>query len=110
MTRSRYSHDNLGTEVQAPWGYYQALEEGHLTYSGRQVLYTLGSACIEASCCGKGSWNYVRVEGYVDEKSGQSDPAGVDPVEVDTIEEAGERAAIAKLLGEEHPGVRVEFR
>jgi hypothetical protein len=110
MAKTTYSRSNLGSEVQAPWGYYQAQEEGHLAYSGRQVLYTLGSACIEASCCGKGSWNYARVEGYVDEAGGHSDPAGMGPVEVDTVEDFGARAAITKLLGEEYPGVRVEFR
>jgi hypothetical protein len=112
MTRSSYSHSDIGTEVQAPWGYYQALEEGHLAYSGRQVLYTLGSACIEASCCGKGSWSYARVEGYLVEGGSTRDPGDPDarPVEIDTVEDSGERAEIAKLVVERHPGVRAEFR
>jgi hypothetical protein len=117
MARSSYSRNDLGTEVQAPWGYYQALEEGHIAYSGRQVVYTLGSACIEASCCGRGSWSYARVEGYL--AGGASAPTpGESPdgapvsgsLEVDTVEDAEERAAIAQLLLEKHPGVRVEFR
>jgi hypothetical protein len=110
MAKATYSRGDFGNEIQAPWGYYQAFEEARLSYAGREVLYTLGSACIEASCCGKGSWSYARVEGYVAEDGGQPDPAGTDPVEVDTIEDAGERTAIARLLGEVHPGIRVEFR
>jgi hypothetical protein len=110
MAKATYSRAELGAEVRAPWGYYEAVEEGHLAYSGRQVLYTLGSACIEASCCGKGSWSYARVEGYVTEGDSQPDRAGAGPVEVDTIEDVGERAAIARLLEDEHPGVRVEYR
>jgi hypothetical protein len=110
MARSDYSRNDLGTEVQAPWGYYQALEEATIDYAGRRVLYTLGSACVEASCCGKGSWSYARVEGYAVEGDTARGPAGDHPVQVDTIETPKDRAAIAQLVTDRHPGVRVEFR
>jgi hypothetical protein len=129
MARTTYTPGDFSSEVQAPWGYYQALEEGSLDLEGRHLVYTLGSACIEASCCGKGSWNYARVEGYLvqgdaapgsaqaaDEgrppasAGGSSQGPGSGPVEVDTLDDPQERAAIAKLLVEKHPGVRVEFR
>jgi hypothetical protein len=113
MARSSYVRDDLGSEVVAPWGYYQPLEQGTIDYAGRQLLYTLGSACIEASCCGKGSWSYARVEGYL--SVGASAPASggaadAGPMEVDTVEDAQQKAAITKLVTEKHPGVRVEFR
>jgi hypothetical protein len=110
MVKSTYSPGDFGSEVQAPWGYYQPMEEGTLEFAGKSVLYTLGSACIEASCCGKGSWTYARVEGYV---AGGSSPQGSgagEPVEIDAIEDPVEKAEIAKLLAERHPGVRVEYR
>ena len=110
MARSTYSPDDLGTEVVAPWGYYQPLEVGSLDHAGRQVLYTLGSACIEASCCGKGSWNYARVEGYVVEGAAVQTGGPGQGVEVDTIESVQDRAAIAGLVMQKHPGIRVEFR
>ena len=118
MAKSTYTPDAVGTEVEAPWGYYQPLEEASLDYLGRRVLYTLGSACIEASCCGKGSWSYARVEGYVAYDAGEAagGPAAASaeqvagPLEVDTVEDAAERAAIAQALVQKHPGVRVEFR
>jgi hypothetical protein len=121
MARTTYTPGDFGNEVQAPWGYYQAVEEGSLDLEGRRLVYTLGSACIEASCCGKGSWNYARVEGYLVQAGVTPGPAqaadegrppapGSRPVEVDSIDDVQERAAIAKLLVEKHPGVRVEFR
>lgn len=106
MTKISYARDQMGGEVQAPWGYYQPLEEGSLEYEGRQVIYTLGSACVEVSCCGHGSWNYARVEGY---KPDGTEP-GDDTIELDAVEAADERAAIAKLIQQKHPDVRVEFR
>lgn len=118
MARITHSPDELGTEVQAPWGYYQPEEQGTLDYGGRPVLYTLGSACIEASCCGKGSWDYARVEGYVVTGAPGAGARGApakasgdsNPTELDTVENPKDRAAIAKLVEEKHPGVRVEFR
>ena len=113
MTKVQYTHDELGTEVEAPWGYYQPLEEGSVEHAGRKVLYTLGSACIEVSCCGQGSWQYARVEGYVlDGDSTSSAGGGLDTtsVELETVEGSEQRAAVAKLIQDKHPGVRVEFR
>jgi hypothetical protein len=110
MARAAYVPEDFGKEVAAPSGYYLPLEEVSIEYNGKRLLYILGSACIEASCCGTGSWKYVRVEGYVvenDPSQGQSD--GVHP-EVDTIESSSEGAAISELLLEKHPGARIEFR
>ncbi len=113
MAKASYSRNDLGVEVQAPWGYYQPFEEVAMEYGGRQLLYTLGSACVEASCCGHGSWSYARVEGYPSDDLVAPDPvddAVHAAVEIDTIEDASERAAIAQALMQKHPGVRVEFR
>ena len=110
MARSTYSPDDLGSEIVAPSGYYQPFEEGFLDYEGKQLLYTLGSACIEASCCGKGSWSYARVEGYVVGDTPPRARGDGGAIEIDTVEDVEEKTAIANLLAEKHPGVRVEFR
>lgn len=110
MARSRYAPEGFGSEVTAPSGYYQPLEEGFAEFRGRRLLYTLGCACIEASCCGIGSWEYLRVEGYVVENSVPENERGAKEIEIDTIETAEERAVISKLLLDKHPGVRIEFR
>jgi hypothetical protein len=110
MAKATYSCAGLGTEVQAPWGYYQPLEAGTLDYAGKLVLYTLGSACVETSCCGKGSWSYARVEGYIVTGAQPWQLGSSGPTEVDTVENVQDRVAITMLLGEEHPGIRVEFR
>lgn len=110
MARSLYTHEELGREIEAPSGYYQPMEEAWLAFQGRHLLYVLGTACIEASCCGVGSWSYLRVEGY----SAEDDPAPKlqerGRLSIDTIGERGEREAITALLRERHPGTRIEFR
>ena len=49
-----FIHPGLGQEVWTQGGYYIAREEKSLTYNGREVIYILGHAVIEASCCGAG--------------------------------------------------------
>jgi hypothetical protein len=110
MTRSTYSPEILGKEFAAPSGYYQPLEEKIIDHGKRRLLYTLGTACIEASCCGVGSWDYVRVEGYVIEPGSHRDAGEARQIEIDTVEDAGDKALITKLLLDMHPGVRIEFR
>lgn len=123
--RTVYLPEELGVEVVAPSGYYMPREEAFLSRGDKRLLCVLGSFCIEASCCGVGSWNYLRVEGYVVEKDDSRhgavlvDAAGSDAagsraagpgLEIDTVEDPAERAAISSLLLDKHPGVRIEFR
>lgn len=110
MTRSRYVPEDFGAEVKAPSGYYQPLAEALLDYDGKCLLCTIGTACIEASCCGAGSWGYVRVEGYLLGGASSGARREGQPTEIDTVDDPGDRAAIRTLLLERHPGARVEFR
>ena len=68
VARATYIPESLGTEIEAPSGYYTPVEERFIDLDGKRLLYVLGSACIETSCCGTGSWSYARVEGYVVEQ------------------------------------------
>lgn len=120
MTRTAYVTGGVGSEVSTPSGYYQPLEEALIEYEGQTILYTAGIACVEASCCGTGSWQYLRVEGYVIENEACADLSRANParpevgeirtIEIETVEDSDERAAIGKLLLERHPGARIEFR
>jgi hypothetical protein len=110
MTRSTYVPEDFGSELAAPSGYYQPQTQALLDHDGRLLLYILGTACIEASCCGVGSWSYVRVEGYLLEPGSFETRRKGTPVEIDTVDDPGQRAVIGALLLEKHPGSRVEFR
>lgn len=117
MPRVTYIRQAAAQEAAAPAGYYAPWGEGLLDFQGKKVLYVLGDACIEASCCGVGSWTYIRVQGYLvgpgpedETKTMAQIEWGKNVVEVDTIEDPAERVALVELLAERHPGARVEFR
>ncbi|MBP1706820.1 MAG: hypothetical protein H6Q39_544 [Chloroflexi bacterium] len=104
----KYLRPLLGQEVAAPAGYYLPQEEGLLFYKGKQVLYVLGSVCIESACCGvgmsKGGWNYIQVPGYL--VGEEKDSAACD---IETVEDESDRLAIIRLLREKYPQARIEF-
>jgi hypothetical protein len=110
MTRTIYVPEDFGNEVATPSGYYQPLEEESIDYNGKRLFYILGTACIEASCCGIGSWEYLRVEGYVVENDSSQSQDGETYPEIETVENDSEKTAITKLLLDKHPGARIEFR
>jgi len=104
-----YIPEDLGTELEAPSGYYVPREEVFLDYEGRRLLYILGTMCVEASCCGIGRWNYVRVHGFV-AGPGSQKAERQEQLRIETIEDEDEKQALTKLILARHPGARVEFR
>ena len=63
---TRYTHLELGQDVVAGIaGYYTPEKEVRLPHDGREVLYVIGRAVIESSCCGSGSWTYAIIPGYI---------------------------------------------
>jgi hypothetical protein len=105
-----YVPEDFGTEVVAPSGYYVPLEAAFIEYNGRRLLFILGNYCVEASCCGVGSWSYLRVEGYVIDAYDSQRQTDDTHFEIETIESDIEKTEISKLLLDKHPGVRIEFR
>lgn len=112
MARVTYVTEALGAEMEAPSGYYVPREEAFLEHEGKRLLYILGTMCIEASCCGIGRWDYVRVHGYVADTESETSAASErsSELQIDTIEDVGEKQSVVKQLLVLYPDVRVEFR
>ncbi len=106
---TEYTHPELGEEVRSLAGYYIPREEHTLPHDGREVLYIVGDACIEASCCGGASWSYIQVPGFLVKKHVRG--GGTVPVvsEVETIQDKDVRNKITGSLLKEYPGARVEI-
>ena len=105
-----FVHPDLGREVPARAGYYTPFEEHVLPYKGREVLYILGHACIETSCCGgTGSWAYIQVPGFLVRKhmrgSGTAHPIS----EIEIIEDEEARNSIRESLMRKHSVSQVDI-
>jgi hypothetical protein len=60
-----FVHPELGREVTAIDGHYVFGKEIRLPYNGRELLYFVGYAVLDATCCGMGGCAYVLVPGFI---------------------------------------------
>ena len=60
-----FTHPQLGREVTAIGGHYVFGKEIRLSYHSREVLYFVGYAVLDSTCCGVGGVAYVLVAGFI---------------------------------------------
>jgi hypothetical protein len=114
-----YAHPPLGEAVEAVGGYYVFIREAVLDHPTGPVLYHVGCAVTDRSCCGLSGCGYALVAGRILAQrtvpQGSMRMSTVEPVS-ETLHEEVARAICARegvtqvhfLL--ENKGVRVIFR
>ncbi len=60
-----FPHPELGSEVTAIGGHYVFGKEIRMSYHTREILYFVGYAVLDSTCCGVGGVAYVLVAGFV---------------------------------------------
>ena len=105
-----YIHEDMNEEIRSISGYYQYLEEGTLSFNGRDVLYLVGVGVVDNSCCGSGSLPFVRVPGYIVSWKQGTDPAGRPISMVEPITQEPDQRAIRQLIVGMYPGSQVNFQ
>jgi hypothetical protein len=63
--RQDFVHPELGREVTAIGGHYVFGKEIRLPYNGRELLYFVGYAVLDSTCCGVGGCAYILVAGFI---------------------------------------------
>ena len=104
-----YTHPELGEEVRSISGYYVPTEEHTLTYHGREIIYVLGQACLDTSCCGTSAWSYIQIPGFLVRKHIRGEGTTAPVSEVEPIENKDVREDITEILSAEYPGARIEI-
>jgi len=104
-----YTHLPIDEDVICVAGYYTPLKEVRLKYNGREVLYVVGQAVIESSCCGIGCWGYILVPGYLINWHKRSNDVGLPVSEVEPISDKIMRASIRRIITEAESISQVEF-
>ena len=93
-----YAHQALNRQYGGPSGYYTPRREVLLDYRGRQVLYILGHAVVESSCCGSGNWDYALVPGFVVNWRWGTNQAGLLVSSIEPIEGSETVKDLASLI------------
>ena len=60
-----YVHPELNAEITAIGGHYVLTEEIRMPFKRQSLLYFVGHAVFDTSCCGVGGCGYALVPGFV---------------------------------------------
>ena len=107
---TKYTHLELGKDVTTGiTGYYTPQKEVRLKHNGSEVLYVIGQAVVESSCCGTGNWIYGIVPGYVVNWQNTENEAGLLVSEVESISDDEAQANIRRTIETDEGTSVVEF-
>ena len=86
-----FAHPELEKEITAIGGHYVFTKEIRLPYRDREILYFVGYAVLDTTCCGAGGCAYVLVAGFITQwkyKTDQIDAAlsQVEPIRDEMIQ------------------------
>lgn len=106
-----YFHVELNQEFYSKTGYFLISKENKIRYKGRDVLYIIGQACVEAGCCGIGSWKYISVPGYVINWHYRQNETGLPITEIETVNNQQDQDEIKRIIQEVEKDIsRIDFR
>lgn len=104
-----FVHPALGDEVRAIGGGYALLEEHSLSLGGHELLYLLGAAQLDTSCCGAGGCGFALVAGFVVAYHARHDASGRPVSVVEPVTDESMRRQLAAHLMQETRVQEVQF-
>lgn len=93
------------TEIQAIGGHYVTVKEVCLPYQDREILYVIGYAVVDSSCCGVGGCGYAKVPGYLLDWKTKSNEDQYPVSRVEPITDRETRKVVRHVIASEE-GVR----
>jgi hypothetical protein len=106
---STYTHLELEQDIATPSGYYTPQKEVRLKVDGREVLYVLNQAVVEASCCGTADFAAALVPGYIVKWQAATDKKGLPVTEVESITDEAVRDLVRQAIRRRENIDQVEF-
>ncbi|UCH08433.1 MAG: hypothetical protein JSV55_05535 [Deltaproteobacteria bacterium] len=103
-----YTHE-LQKEVRSISGGYTLEREDTITVDGKTVLYVVGNALADSSCCGFWGCYYALVPGYVVNWKHTTNEEGIPISTVEAIAHEEVKRQITKLLEEKEGVSQVRF-
>ena len=105
-----YAHPALNSEITAIGGYYIFLKEVTLPYQGRTILYLVGCAVFNSTCCGSGGVSFARVPGFVHRYKYKFGPAGDQVSLMEPVSSTRHQKKIQHIIQQREMVHQVEFK
>ncbi|MDO8567929.1 MAG: hypothetical protein Q7R57_04355 [Dehalococcoidales bacterium] len=106
---NKYTHLELDKEQHFLPGYYVPTKEVKLKYDGREVLYVVGQAAIESSCCAAGNFAYVIVPGFIVNWQKEKGLDGLPVSDVEPVSSKAAQRSIRKIIRDTEHIEHIEF-
>ncbi len=104
-----HTHLQLNQEVTAIGGHYVLTKEESIPYNGRKVLYVLGYAMFDTTCCGSGGCSYAIVPGFIENWKIKKNEEGSPISEVEPITDPNIQKEIRLLIEKRETVTQVNF-
>jgi hypothetical protein len=104
-----YIHQILNQEVTAIGGSYVLTKEERLPLNHREVVYIVGYAIFDTTCCGSGGCNYANVPGFVINWKNKKNKDGIPISCVEPICDPTEQKKIRSLIEKKENVSQVNF-
>jgi hypothetical protein len=102
-------HPVLNEEIRTISGHYILSRENRLPYNDRQILYYIGCAVVDSSCCGTGGCAYALVPGYIRQWKYKLNAGNLAVTQVEPIGNKSDRQALRRLIKEKEGLQQVDF-
>ena len=110
MTESiDHVHYELNHEIRAIGGHYYFLKEGNFLFRDQTILYYVGCAMMDSTCCGEVGVAFARVPGYIRDFRYKTDKSGAPISRIEPILDADSQIHISTVLRETESVSQIEF-
>jgi hypothetical protein len=106
---SEFEHPLLNEEITGIGGHYAVIKEVRLPFRGQEILYRVGCAVMDTSCCGRAGCAYVRVAGLVRRWRYKSAPGGQSVSLVELIRDPAVQEELRGIIGRTESVQQVGF-
>jgi hypothetical protein len=104
-----FIHPRLGQEITAIGGHYVFNSERRLSFGGRDILYLVGYAVVDTSCCGVGGCAYAMVPGYVRAWKYKQNETNEPVSQIEAVCDIDDQVAIRQLIQKKETVQQVTF-
>mmetsp|Transcript_8216 Transcript_8216/g.4360 ORF Transcript_8216/g.4360 Transcript_8216/m.4360 type:complete len:114 (-) Transcript_8216:1157-1498(-) len=104
-----YIHRELNQEITAIGGHYMFTNEIRLPFQGRDVLYLIGCALFDNTCCGAGGCSYALVWGFIENWKIRKNKEGFPVSMVKPVRDPILQQQIRKLIKDKERVQQVRF-
>jgi len=104
-----FIHEPLNTPVQAIGGQYMFIKEGRMIYKSNEILYLIGCALFDNTCCGTGGVGYAIIPGYIVKWKNGINEQGKHISIISPVTSLDEQKEIHKIIMQKEKVFQVQF-